>query len=51
VNYNPLVILLWVGGAIGIAGGQVAIWPAAAAQRRRVADVNAARLARDLGRA
>ncbi len=51
VNYNPLVIWLWVGGAIGIAGGLVAIWPAAAAKRRQVSDVHAARLARELGRA
>jgi cytochrome c-type biogenesis protein CcmF len=51
VNYNPLVMWLWVGGAICIAGGLVAIWPAAAAKRRRVSDVHAARLARDLGRA
>ncbi|MGI9019750.1 MAG: heme lyase CcmF/NrfE family subunit [Solirubrobacterales bacterium] len=51
VNYNPLVMWLWIGGAIGIAGGLIAIWPAAAAKRRRVADVHAARLARDLGRA
>jgi cytochrome c-type biogenesis protein CcmF len=51
VNYNPLVIWLWVGGAIAVAGGLVAIWPAPAARRRRVADVHAARLARELGRA
>jgi cytochrome c-type biogenesis protein CcmF len=51
VNYNPLVIWLWIGGAIGIAGGLVAIWPAAAAKRRQVSDVHAARLARELGRA
>ena len=51
VNFNPLVMWLWVGGAIGVAGGLVAIWPAAAAKRRRVADVHAARLARELGRA
>jgi len=51
VNYNPLVIWLWVGGAIAIGGGLVAIWPAPAARRRRVADVHAAKLARELGRA
>jgi cytochrome c biogenesis factor len=51
VNVNPLVIWLWIGGAIAVAGGLVAIWPAAAARRRRVADVYAARLARDLGSA
>jgi cytochrome c-type biogenesis protein CcmF len=51
VNYNPLVMWLWVGGAIGVCGGLVAAWPAAASRRRRVADVHAARLARELGRA
>jgi cytochrome c-type biogenesis protein CcmF len=51
VNVNPLVIWLWIGGAIAVAGGLIAIWPAPAARRRRVADVYAARLARDLGRA
>ncbi len=51
INYNPLVMWLWVGGAIGVAGGLIAIWPAAAAGRRQVADVHAAKLARDLGRA
>ncbi|MFI5025742.1 MAG: cytochrome c-type biogenesis CcmF C-terminal domain-containing protein, partial [Solirubrobacterales bacterium] len=51
VNYNPLVMWLWIGGAIGVAGGLIAIWPAAAAKRRRVSDVHAARLARELGRA
>ena len=51
VNVNPLVIWIWLGGAISVAGGLIAIWPAPAARRRRVADVHAARLARDLGRA
>jgi cytochrome c-type biogenesis protein CcmF len=51
VNVNPLVIWLWIGGAISLAGGLIAIWPAPAARRRRVSDVYAARLARDLGRA
>jgi cytochrome c-type biogenesis protein CcmF len=50
INVNPFVIWLWIGGATGIIGGLLAAWPAAAA-RRRVADVHAARLARDLGRA
>ena len=49
VNVNPLVIWLWIGGAIAVGGGLIAIWPAPAARRRRVADVYAARLARDLG--
>jgi cytochrome c-type biogenesis protein CcmF len=51
INVNPLVIWIWVGGGIGLLGGLVAIWPAPSAQRRRVADVYAARLAKDLGRA
>ncbi|MDQ2675247.1 MAG: hypothetical protein M3Y34_00430, partial [Actinomycetota bacterium] len=51
INVNPLVIWIWVGGAIGVIGGLIAAWPAASARRRRVSDVYAARLARDLGRA
>jgi cytochrome c-type biogenesis protein CcmF len=51
VNVNPLVIWIWIGGAIALAGALVAVWPAPEARRRRVADVYAARLARELGRA
>jgi cytochrome c-type biogenesis protein CcmF len=51
VNVNPLVTWIWVGGAIAVVGGLVAIWPAPEARRRRVSDVYAARLARELGRA
>jgi cytochrome c-type biogenesis protein CcmF len=51
VNVNPLVIWIWVGGAIAVVGGLVAVWPAPSAGRRRVSDVYAARLARELGRA
>jgi cytochrome c-type biogenesis protein CcmF len=49
VNINPLVIWIWIGGAIAVAGALVAVWPAPEARRRRVADVHAARLARELG--
>ncbi len=51
INVNPLVIWIWVGGGVGLLGGLLAIWPAPSAQRRRVSDVYAARLAKDLGRA
>jgi cytochrome c-type biogenesis protein CcmF len=51
VNVNPFVIWIWIGGAIGVAGALIAVWPAPDARRRRVSDVYAARLARDLGRA
>jgi hypothetical protein len=48
---NPLVVWIWIGGGIGICGALIALWPSPAARRRRVADVQAARLARELGRA
>ena len=51
VNVNPFVTWIWVGGLIGVIGALIAIWPAPDARRRRVSDVYAARLARDLGRA
>ncbi len=51
VNVNPLVSWIWIGGGIAVLGGLVAIWPAPAARRRRVSDVYAARLARELGSA
>ena len=51
VNVNPLVGWIWLGGGIALVGALIAIWPAPAAGRRRVSDVYAARLARDLGRA
>jgi cytochrome c-type biogenesis protein CcmF len=50
VNVNPLVIWIWVGGAIAVVGALIAVWPAPEARRRRVSDVYAARLARDLER-
>ena len=50
VNVNPLVIWIWIGGAIGVIGGMIAVWPAPEARRRRVSDVYAARLARELER-
>ncbi|MGI9556961.1 MAG: heme lyase CcmF/NrfE family subunit [Solirubrobacterales bacterium] len=51
VNVNPFVIWVWIGPLIGLAGAAIALWPAASARRRRVTDVYAARVARDLSRA
>ena len=51
VNVNPLVVWIWIGGAVAVIGGLIAAWPAASARRRRVSDVHAARLAKELGRA
>jgi cytochrome c-type biogenesis protein CcmF len=48
VNVNPFVIWLWIGGAIAVIGAMIAVWPAPEARRRRVSDVYAARLAREL---
>jgi len=51
INVNPLVIWIWIGGAIAVIGGLIAAWPTPPARRRRVSDVYAARLAKDLNRA
>jgi hypothetical protein len=51
VNVNPFVIWIWIGGAVAVAGALIAVWPAPEARRRRVSDVYAARLVRDLERA
>jgi len=51
VNLNPLVLWIWIGGAIAVAGAVFALWPAPAAARRRVSVRARARLARELGRA
>ena len=50
VNVNPLVTWIWVGRSDRRARRPgPAIWPAPEARRRRVSDVYAARLARELG--
>ncbi|MGI8461695.1 MAG: heme lyase CcmF/NrfE family subunit [Solirubrobacterales bacterium] len=49
VNVNPLVVWIWLGGGVALIGALIAVWPAPAARRRRVSDVYAARLARELG--
>jgi cytochrome c-type biogenesis protein CcmF len=51
VNVNPLVTWIWIGWLIALSGALVALWPSAEARRRRVGDVYAARLARELSRA
>ncbi|HYH60382.1 MAG TPA: heme lyase CcmF/NrfE family subunit [Solirubrobacterales bacterium] len=51
INVNPLVIWIWIGGAVAVIGGLIAAWPTPPARRRRVSDVYAARLAKDLNRA
>jgi cytochrome c-type biogenesis protein CcmF len=48
-NVNPFVMWFWIGVMIGVGGALFALWPAGDG-RRRVSDVYAARLARDLGK-
>jgi cytochrome c-type biogenesis protein CcmF len=47
-NVNPFVIWIWIGGIVGMLGALLALWPGAEARRRRVSDVYAAKLAREL---
>ena len=51
VNVNPLVTWIWIGWGIALVGALIALWPGAGARRRKVGDVYAARLARELSRA
>jgi cytochrome c-type biogenesis protein CcmF len=50
ININPFVIWVWFGPLIALAGAAIALWPAASARRRRVSDVYAARVAKELSR-
>ncbi len=47
-NVNPFVIWIWLGGIVGMLGALFALWPGAEARSRRISDVYAARLAREL---
>jgi cytochrome c-type biogenesis protein CcmF len=48
---SPLVMWIWIGGAIVLLGGLIAIWPPPAALRGRIRARYFARVARDLRRA
>jgi PAS domain S-box-containing protein len=48
---SPLVTWIWLGALIVFTGGLIAIWPLPAGAARRATSVQAARLARELGRA
>lgn len=48
---SPMVIWIWIGGAIVLLGAITSLWPAAAARSRRAASLAAARLGRELSRA
>ena len=51
VLVSPLVTWIWAGALIVFAGGLIAIWPPPAGATRAVTATQAARLARELGRA
>jgi cytochrome c-type biogenesis protein CcmF len=48
---QPLVVWIWIGGAIAVLGALIAVWPAPEARLRRVRSLYAARLGRELSRA
>jgi len=48
---SPFVAWIWIGGALGIGGALVALWPSPEARRRRVTSLYAARLGRELSQA
>jgi cytochrome c-type biogenesis protein CcmF len=48
---SPLVVWIWIGGAIAVLGALVAVWPSPEARLRRVTSIYAARLGRELSRA
>ncbi len=50
-NVNPFVIWIWIGVIVAVLGALFALWPGAELRRRRVSDIYAARLARELSRA
>jgi cytochrome c-type biogenesis protein CcmF len=48
---SPMIVWIWIGGAIVLLGSLTALWPTAEARRRRAASLAAARLGRELSRA
>jgi cytochrome c-type biogenesis protein CcmF len=48
---SPLVVWIWIGGALAVLGALVAAWPSPEARLRRVRSLYAARLGRELSRA
>ena len=48
---SPLVMWIWLGGAIVLFGGLIALWPPPSAVRRRVAALERPRALRGLARA
>jgi cytochrome c-type biogenesis protein CcmF len=48
---SPLVVWIWLGGGIVMAGALLALWPSPEARRRRVTSLYAARLGRELSKA
>jgi cytochrome c-type biogenesis protein CcmF len=48
---SPLVVWIWIGGAIVLLGALIAAWPSPEARLRRVTSLYAARLGRELSRA
>jgi cytochrome c-type biogenesis protein CcmF len=45
---SPMVVWIWIGGAIALCGSLLALWPAPSGKRREVASAYKARLGREL---
>ena len=48
---SPLVVWIWIGGAIAVLGALIAVWPSPEARLRRVRSLYSARVGRELSRA
>ncbi len=48
---NPIVIWIWLGGIVVLAGALTSLWPAPATRSRRAVSLARARLGRELSRA
>jgi cytochrome c-type biogenesis protein CcmF len=48
---SPLVVWIWIGGAIAVLGALIAAWPSPEARLRRVRSLYSARVGRELSRA
>jgi cytochrome c-type biogenesis protein CcmF len=48
---SPLVVWIWIGGAIAVLGALIAAWPSPEARLRRVRSLYSARLGQELSRA
>jgi cytochrome c-type biogenesis protein CcmF len=51
MSVNPMVMWIWIGGLVVLAGALITVWPSPLTARRRVTSLRAARIGRELSRA